>query len=83
MVGRRSVRKNVRTGSNCRCSSRTEPNKPPAVRIILFTHNYFLWADVQDVGFQSTVRVQYTDYPAEAYFEVLILDGQYLADSKR
>jgi hypothetical protein len=28
-------------------------------------------------------RVQYADYPAEAYFEILILDGQYLADSKR
>ena len=35
------------------------------------------------VAADASGRVQYTDYPAEAYFEVLILDGQYLADSKR
>ena len=35
------------------------------------------------VATDASGRVQYADYPAEAYFEILILDGQYLADSKR
>ena len=38
------------------------------LRIILFPHYYFPWTVVQDVGFQSTVMIQYTDYLAKALF---------------
>ena len=49
-------------------SSRSEPNRPPVLRIILFPHYYFPWTVVQDVGFQSTVMIQYADYLAKALF---------------